>query len=185
MTAIPQFHDLQKAITKSALKLHASEIHGLMCGILSGNIREEIPNWEQLINQSETKTPVILKKLFKSSTEQLKQFLFEFEIVLPDDDQHLCMRAEGLTVWCQGFLTGLKLSNVSFESEDEDFSEAISDLIEIAKMNYEKVVESEEDENAYMELVEYVRMAVILIYQTLHKQVKVLPSEENSLNCLH
>lgn len=45
----------------------------------------------------------------------------------------------------------------------------MNDVIEIAKMNYEAVVASEEDEAAYVELVEYVRMAVILIYQDLRE----------------
>ncbi len=49
-------------------------------------------------------------------------------------------------------------------------------MIEIAKMNYEQVVDSEEDENAYVELVEYVRVAVILIYQEQHGQVQLSTS---------
>ena len=43
-------------------------------------------------------------------------------------------------------------------------------MVEIAKMNYEEVVESEEDETAYVELVEYVRMAAILIYEELRRR---------------
>ena len=50
-----------------------------------------------------------------------------------------------------------------------DMTEAINDMIEIAKMNYEEVVAGEEDEAAYTELVEYVRMAAILIYQEMHE----------------
>jgi uncharacterized protein YgfB (UPF0149 family) len=63
-------------------------------------------------------------------------------------------------------------------------TEAINDIIEIAKMNYEEVVASEEDETAYIELVEYVRLAVILIYQNLREQEKTSKSTSSS-NHLH
>ena len=36
-------------------------------------------------------------------------------------------------------------------------------------MNYDQVIESEEDEAAFAELVEYVRMAVVFIYQEHHE----------------
>ena len=62
---------------------------------------------------------------------------------------------------------GLGLSNANHEKLEQDEShEALYDIAEIAKLKYEELLtESGEDsEVAFMELVEYVRIAVLLIY---------------------
>jgi len=168
----PTFAKLSQALSSTALKLHASQVHGLVCGILCGNPTSDAA-WEELITDGKEipKTHEMLQELYKTSAKQFKEFLFELQLLLPPDAEDLPRRAEALTLWCQGFLTGLKLAQVPIVGlEPKELTEAINDLIEIAKMNYEEVVASEEDEIAYVELVEYVRMAVILIYQDLHEQ---------------
>lgn len=185
-STLPEFSKVEQALSQTSLKMHPSEAHGLMVGILCGQSKAK-PAWMDLITGDETtaKTRTILQALYDVSTKQLAEFLFEFELLLPDDDEKLSLRAEGLTVWCQGFLTGLKLSNVQLlEREPGEMQEAINDLIEIAKMNYDEVAANEEDEVAYTELVEYVRMAVILIYQDTHNQ-KTEKSIAQSLGRLH
>ena len=113
---------------------------------------------------------IMLDTLHIETAKQLKEFLFDLQLLLPADEQPLPERAEALTLWVQGFLTGLKMTNVPLtEREPSDVTEAINDMIEIAKMNHEQVVASEEDEVAFVELVEYVRVSVILIYQTLRE----------------
>lgn len=168
---LPSYRDLDQALAKTALKLHASQVHGLICGIISGHLQGKAA-WEELVTgkKESGKTEELLHQLYEASEQQLNEFLFEFQLILPPDSENLPTRAEALTLWAQGFLTGLKLTHVQImERSPSDMTEAINDLIEIAKMNYEEVVASEEDEAAYVELVEYVRMAVILIYQDLRE----------------
>lgn len=164
---LPTFKELTETLDNTALKLHPSQVHGLICGILCGNTNPQ-GAWQALITGGDesAKTHDVLQVLYETTSKQLEDFLFEFELVLPDDAIALPLRAEALTVWCQGFLTGLKIVNVPIvDREASDMTEAINDIIEIAKMNYEDVVASEEDEAAYTELVEFVRVGVILIYQ--------------------
>lgn len=172
-TALPSFRELEQALDKTALRLHPSQVHGLVCGILCGHPNSRTTAWEELITggTESGKTHQLLQTLYNNSAQQLANFLFEFELILPSDKDELTVRAEALTLWCQGMLTGLKLAQVPIvDREPGDVTEAIDDLIEIAKMNYEEVVSSEEDETAYVELVEYVRMAVTLIYQERHEK---------------
>lgn len=169
--SLPKYTELLKVLSDTQLKLHPSQVHGLICGILCGNPNNDAA-WEELITGSEKKgkTHDMLQELHDLSAQQLKDFLFEFQLLMPEDSNDLPERAEALTLWCQGFLTGLKLAQVQLiDREPSELTEAINDLIEIAKMNYDEVVASEEDEAAYVELVEFVRMAVILIYQDLHE----------------
>lgn len=183
--SLPNFTELSLALSKTALKLHPSQVHGLICGILSGN-PTNMAAWEELVTGGEEtpKTHELLQELYDLSAKQLGEFLFEFQLVLPDDAQDLPSRAEALTLWCQGYLTGLKMAQVKIvEREPSEITEAINDLIEIAKMNFEEVIASEEDEAAYIELVEYVRMAIILIYQDLRESETV--KKTNKSNHIH
>lgn len=177
---LPKYKELTQALNKTTLKLHPSQVHGIVCGILCDD-KKNLP-WEELITGSEEleDTHQVLRELYIASSKQLDEFLFEFQLVLPVDSIELPERAEALTLWCQGFLTGLKFVEIPIAGRSpSDITEAIDDIIEIAKMNYEEVVASEEDEVAYTELVEYVRMAVILIYQDKHEEQKPSRSANN------
>lgn len=182
----PNFHELNEALNNTTLKLHPSEVHGLISGILSGNSKSTAA-WEELVTggNDPAYTHEMLQALFDASAKQLNEFLFEFQLVMPPDSEELPVRAEALTLWCQGYLTGLKLAHVQIvDREPSEITEAINDLIEIAKMNYEDVVASDEDEEAYVELIEYVRMAAILIYQDMREQDHGKSSTSSS-NHLH
>jgi uncharacterized protein YgfB (UPF0149 family) len=167
---LPTYTELDLALSKTQSKMHPSQVHGLICGILCGNADTQ-SEWETLMSGGEKISPSVhqtLQALYDATQKQLSDFLFELQILLPAEAVELPQRAEALTLWCQGMLTGLKLSQVPItDREPSELTEAINDFIEIAKMNYEDVVSNEEDEVAYTELVEYVRMAVILIYQEL------------------
>lgn len=172
-TSLPTYKELSKALSTTELKLHPSQAHGLICGLLCHQSKDAVA-WESLITggKETTNAHAILQSLYDASAKQLNDFLFELQLILPPDKDALPTRAEALTLWCQGALTGLKIANVKLSGrEPSDTTEAINDLIEIAKMNYEEVVASDEDEEAYTELVEYVRMAFILIYQDLREAV--------------
>ncbi len=170
-TSLPKYFELNQVLNSTTLKLHPSQTHGLICGIICGNLNSHVA-WEELIvgDKSSEKVHETLHQLYDASSQLLREFLFDFKLILPVDSQPLPARAEALTLWCQGFLTGLKLVNIPIvDREPSEVTEAINDIIEIAKMNYEEVVASEEDEAAYTELVEFIRMAIILIYQDLHE----------------
>lgn len=170
-TTLPKYQEIDQALQHTTLKLHPAQVHGVITGLICAD-PNNAKGWEELVTgQKETKkTHDILQLIYEKTAHQLSDFLFEFQLILPSDRTALPDRAEALTLWCQGFLTGLKLKQIPVEGrEQSEMTEAIDDIIEIAKMNYEEVVASEEDEAAFMELVEYVRMAAILIYQDLQE----------------
>ena len=184
---LPTYTELDLALSKTKLKLHPSQVHGLICGMLCGNPKIT-PAWEELVTGDGKLSAAVhetLQALFDATAKQLNEFLFELQLVLPADAEELPMRAEALTLWCQGLLTGLKISHVPLvDREPSELTEAINDFIEIAKMNYEEVVANEEDEEAYSELVEVVRMAVILVDQDLREGDAPM-SATPSANLLH
>lgn len=168
---LPNFQDFAAILKESNIELHPSEVHGVICGILCKNMDENRAKASLFHTEDIGPSSPFLHHIYESTYKQLHDFTFELNILLPDDEEPLTARAEALTAWCQGFITGLTMSNVPIENrKPSELTEAIDDLIEIAKMNYEAVVASEEDETAYVELVEYARMAAILIYQELQDE---------------
>ena len=90
----------------------------------------------------------------------------DFRMLLPGDDEPLSVRCEALGKWCQGFLYGLGLRG-STESGwcSGDAREIVSDFAEIARLETD-TEDTEEGEVSYTELVEYVRVSVMLLNET-------------------
>jgi uncharacterized protein YgfB (UPF0149 family) len=79
---------------------------------------------------------------------------------------------QSLSEWCQGFLLGFSQSISRNKGVlPEDVEELLSDFVEITRIDMESTGDDEEDENALMEIEEYIRIGVIFIMETLHPRV--------------
>ena len=87
---------------------------------------------------------------------------------LPDDDESLEDRTIALAQWCSGFLAGLASAG-SLDTLSSEATEAIGDLQEIARAAVTSLdaqaEAAEEDEMAYAEIVEYVRVVVLMFHE--------------------
>jgi len=157
---------LNEAMGETESHLHPSEAHGLLCGIVCQTHSEQLPFKEWVAGDAlSAKADAAISALYQEIKAQFLADAFNLQLYLPDDDDtDLPKRAEALTLWCQGFLVGLKLAGITSQHAEADVKEALQDLAEISKMQYEAVVDNEEDEAAYAELVEYVRMAVMIVH---------------------
>ena len=82
----------------------------------------------------------------------------------PDDVSPLKEQANTLIEWCQGFLVGLGLSSV--ETSDEEVLEMIKDISEISQLDAD-LLDTEDNVQDFYEIVEFVRMGVLFIQETL------------------
>lgn len=168
---LPTYAELDEELQKTQSTFQAAQVHGLVCGLLAGDPGTE-PAWEQLVlGPKKSKTiHALLTTLYNYSKKELHEFSFDFKLFLPDDEENISKRAEALGLWCQGFLSGLKLANVPLQDRPAgEVTEAINDIVEIAQINYENAESDEENEAAYLELSEYVRLAAIMIFQDLRE----------------
>lgn len=152
----------------------ASEFHGLMTGYLcaktsssAGERVELYREWLELdVCGQELKT---IDELYLHTEESLGEYSdFEFRILLPDDDSSISQRSKALSQWCTGFLSGFGSAG-RFSQADlgEDVAEAFIDLSKIAGLAQEVsqgVPESEDNEVDLMEICEYVRISVLVIF---------------------
>ncbi len=83
-------------------------------------------------------------------------------LLLPDDETPLAQRAAALGQWCQGFLGGFGLTARDGALSAEAM-EVLQDLSAIAQVQ-SGLEESEDGESDYMEVMEYLRVAPLLLF---------------------
>ena len=185
MTKRPEFHSLQQALRQAEAELLAAESHGVLCGMAcaSGNVALEA--WlKQVFEVLDFETSSIreasqlLVGLHESTKQQLNDTEAGFELLLPDDEASLAERTEALAEWCQGFVYGLAAGGLKRETElPADTAELIADMVAISRAGLDQDEPDDSDEDAYMQLCEYVRMGVLLITEELQP---VMPADKHT-----
>lgn len=157
------------------LGLLPAECHGGLAGLLCATDTIDGEQWTQelLAQRTTDATPQVgdeataLRRLYEHTVDGLEDVDYGFTLLLPDEEQPLHERAEALSQWCQGFLWGLGLGGIQEQAKlPGDVNEVMQDMAEISRLNFAAATGSN-DETAYAEIVEYVRMAVLLIYEEL------------------
>ena len=161
---LPAFEAVQAALVALALGVDADEVHGSLCGYLSGGGEGRPTGWpEQLaldaVDAAALSVEQPLGQLFTSCVAQIADDQLSFQLLLPEHAP-LSERADALLQWCRGFLGGFGLARGRTNSEDA--AEALADLGRIAGtvVTFE---DPEQDEQSLQELIEFVRVAVLLL----------------------
>ena len=153
-----------------------SEIHGLITGFVCvGNIIDGKSWLEPIVSHLGKKDAVCLSKyksllleIHEITSLNLHKFGFDFFLLIPDDDTSLQERAKSLSYWCQGFIMALHRVGMDYKKMlPSEATEVIHNIAEISKLDYELIDITDKDELAYNEVMEYVRMGVVLIYSEL------------------
>ena len=171
---LPDFeHTL--AIALGNIEAHElAECHGVVCGMLcrlpgaSLDVYLGLLDMLEMVQNPGTGLKMSLEELLNSSRELLSDEDMGLSLWLPGDDEVLEERTMALSYWCSGFLAGLGSGgDGSLNGMSDDSDEALKDLQQISSADVTDTTESEEDEIAFAEIVEYIRMAVLMIREDL------------------
>ena len=183
-TSLLDYEGIQSLLDTVAA--NAAETHGTLCGLLCTANRLDPLSWADDVLAGKLEMPKIassdvvsetltsdgprsaLVALFQQTAMQMDDPEFGFYPFLPGAEAPLAERADTLAAWCQGFLYGLTLGGV--EGEDAlpvQAREVVQDISEISRLGLETEQGGEEEEGAYAEVLEYVRMAVLLVREEL------------------
>ncbi|MBI3563237.1 MAG: UPF0149 family protein [Gammaproteobacteria bacterium] len=114
-------------------------------------------------------TQRLLELLFTQTASELASGEFIFTPLLPNDDRPLEQRVIALGHWCQGFLLGLTIGGiVNAQALAEDLAEFYHDLAEISQITTLESSEEDADEQAYVELFEYLKVGAMLFYEEFY-----------------
>ena len=175
------FAEIEHALTMSDAVVPVSEAHGCLCGALCTLaqfsslhwLRELLPDPAdgELLPES-TAIDSVLEHLHDDTLTALRGADMSFAPLLPDDEAPIGQRIEALAQWAQGFLYGFGIGaqSAAMAPLPDQVKEVLKDLSEIARANETDSGGSEEEEDAYAELVEYLRAAVQLVHDELVEQ---------------
>ncbi len=167
---LPSYDVFNENISVLDLPISVSELHGVMCGYLVGGDQRHGEGYLRALMVNKPKKVIleassILFGVYAVTEQQLANFGFDFQILLPHEDAPLYERARAFGEWCEGFSQGITVAGIGFSSlKSEEAREALQHITEFANLDYEEVAVTEEDERALMEVIEYTRMAILHIY---------------------
>ena len=175
------YTNLDKLRKAASLTISVAEYHGLV----SSRVCFGINNFEDLTLQDSSDDNSVVSiqiqefnKAFSKLTDQVIDQLNEnelnFELLLPSDSEPIEYRALGLASWCQGFIDGYGMSIAELDIDMDSLgkgeaAEIIEDFVQISTLDSNSIVHGEDEEIAFMEIVEYVRVSVQLLYESFRE----------------
>lgn len=166
------FETIYQALAPFAPEVSPSFMHGLWSGLVVGEQYCKPQDWINLAWDSDEdvwpklspKAQSLLLQLAEQTVVGLHTFDFGFWLLLPNDEASLQVRADAVNDWCEGFVYGLQNQRYQDRLLTGDGAQALADITKISEMEF-GIIESEEEEQSYAEIVEFVRMAVLTIHQ--------------------
>lgn len=179
---LPDYAEISEQIARMHLGLDAAELHGSLCGYLSGGA--EAPgrgDWLGRVMAETEPMPVepdsALDRMFTATEQLLESPDFGFDLLLPNVDLPVVQRGDALISWCRGFLGGFGMSAGAEPPLSEESRDALGDLARMAASDL-AYDDEESDEEALEEVAEFVRVAALL----LHSDCVLAPRHRRSLN---
>jgi len=172
-------HSIGLSLSAAGAPWEASEAHGACCGWVCLGGASAILAWsKELLGPSEADDALAqerqqqLHQLAANALLHLEKGEMEFAPLLPPDESLLDERTIGLAEWSQGFMNGLAMGA---KSGSDAFKQALDngvtkEILDDFSQITRAAVENDDDEaseQAYMELVEYVRISAQIIYDEL------------------
>jgi len=177
-----QYDEINDALKRISVEQDAAEAHGALCGLfctvngltasfwldnsLTNTPEDDVYTVDALNSESRS----LLTQLFTATEKQLSGHEFEFELFLPDDNSGLFARVESLSNWCQGFLLGLSQGGLTDpDGLPGELPEIVKDIVEISRAESYELDDETQDEKDFMELVEFVRVAIQLFVDEMQQ----------------
>ncbi len=171
------FAAIERALRAGGALGEPAEIHGEFCGLTCVMGADAGPAWvaSTLADAGAHGGDIgeSLQSLAAETYRALDAGNMELFLLLPADSEPLETRAESLGFWCQGFMHGLGAGREPGATDallaEGIAHEIIADFSQITRVAFAADETESEGEAAYMELVEYVRVSVQLVYEDLRR----------------
>jgi len=174
MTTTVDYDEVNAELMALHAGVLASECHGFMCGYFCTSNTVATAVWRDYLlagidDEADLGTCfTILTQLADQVCEEILSDEFSFTLFLPDDESPISERSSALAEWSAGFVSGLGIGGLGDKPKlIDECDEFIKDVVSISRM--ETSVEEDEDaEGALFEIVEYIRVGVIMLHQEWH-----------------
>jgi uncharacterized protein len=180
--SLDRLPDFRHALRMSHGSLDAAELaecHGILCGMLcgeNGNTAQDyfahLASLEFAVEPGSALHETMVEA-FDMTVQLLADEELRFSLWLPDDEEPLGERTDSLAHWCTGFLAGMGVGG-PLPALSGEALEALQDVRQIAAAGFldpasdsSSDAHNEENETAFFEIVEYVRMVTLMLREEL------------------
>ena len=178
MNGGPEHDELDAALRRCGATWDAAQSHGLLTGSLVVGGADAGREWLAAVlgeidagNALVAECRLLLGVLYEKTHRVLAERQSAFELLLPDDGESPERRSRALAHWCEGFLHGLVSARRAEALKErltaEPLADIVKDLLQMTRASFDANDDEDESEQAYAELVEYVRVAVQYTYEEL------------------
>jgi uncharacterized protein len=188
------YESLNDLLAPLQIILDPAELHGILCGKFCGGANPSETDWllEAVEELDFTQPPdgtvrAALTALFLQTRQQIAQQEFDVQLLVPGDNDDIGRRVSCLSRWCQGFLVGFGAAGKVGEAElSPQAKEALEDLaaIGLVSLDEDDAEAMRAAENDYMEVLEYVRMAVSALFMEFGSE-QVAPTCDEPPSTVH
>ena len=178
---MPGYSEVATALDRAVPEANVAESHGVLCGCACLMGVEATAAWvDEVLKDGDPGNALlaecsdILRAVAAATWHSLDAGDMSLRLMLPDDEEPLDARTEGLAAWCEGFMHGLGLGQGSFGETVREALEAgvvreiLEDFSELSRAAVEEGADDAESEAAYTELIEYVRVSAQLVFEEFH-----------------
>ena len=171
-----KYEELQSLLRDPLNPFLVAQWHGLLCGLLATGRPITVVLWHRMASQYsddgillDSELSDALEQYIEQQKKQFDDERISFDIVLLDDEHPLDQRAQALGHWCSAYLFGLAVGGVTQETEmGVDSKELLRDMSEISRVEFDQDESDIEDELQYNEILEYIRVGVLLLNTELN-----------------
>ncbi|MCU7834236.1 MAG: YecA family protein [gamma proteobacterium symbiont of Taylorina sp.] len=166
---------IMRSLTNVGSETTPSEAHGVLCGLLCGNNKIKSSQWKSHLAHD-----VLPGDLLADEAQQILDVLYNQTIVsmadndltfyplLPEDENNIII-LEAIAQWAQGFLMGLSLMGIrEFSDYPEEVEEFVGTMASLSDADSYDLADDESDEEAIVELIEFIRMGVLLVNEEMN-----------------
>lgn len=173
-TVPPVPERLEEVLRAAGLSCSAAVAHGVVSGCLVADASLSAQRLAEALGERHSQAGHdmsafldVIESLRLDVLRSLNDADLGFEPLLPDETEDLAPRARALGLWVDGFLGGLgQTPRLGGLKPTPEGAEILRDFAEIARIDPEPET-SEENEQAFAELNEYVRVGVMLLADEL------------------
>lgn len=176
---VDRFTQIEATLDLAGIEeLTPSELHGTIVGAMANHMKSgNTPDLLKLIEPSAdandgrfTQLTAMLYDIYRETSELLIETKDGFDLILPDEDESIDVRVEGIATWCKGYVLGLLYNNAfSIDQLPESGAEIVRDLMEIAEAAAGAGEENDEDW-ALAELHEYIKVGSQLVFEFIYAE---------------
>lgn len=164
------YEKIKEELAVLNLNIDVSQLHGVLTGLLVLGQSRQAEKYLSSLMLNKTgpnyrQANYVIFSILTWTQTRLDNFGFEYQLLLPSDDSSLSERVQCFVDWCEGFMEGIDMAGLSIDDiENTEVIESIQHIDEFSDLDTAEMDYGDEDEKAYFEISDFVRMAVMQLF---------------------